>query len=146
MESLTAVLETLTTHVQQIKWLTAALMGIVMLGMGSVIYLFVMLKKLFQEDKVPHKYTHKLKMLLDMDELDSVIELAQQRIKQYPSEIFAHWYLGQAYYRKNELHKALYEFNYIYKIAPAWRQKHLNPYIYDIKEQLKNIKPELVKG
>lgn len=145
MEPLTAVLETLTIHVQQIKWLTAALTGIFLVGTGGIIYLFISLQKIFREDQISHKFSHKSKMLLNMNDLDSVIEMAQERLKRYPAEIFAHWYLGQAYYRKNELHKALYEFNYIYKIAPAWRQKYLNPYIYDIKEQLKNSKPEIIK-
>jgi hypothetical protein len=80
-----------------------------------------------------------------MNGLDTLIELSKERIKQFPGEISSHWYLGLAHYRKKEWHKALSEFNYIYRIEPSWRQKYLNPYIYDIKEQLKNIRPSIIK-
>jgi tetratricopeptide (TPR) repeat protein len=145
MEPLPDILENLTFHVIQIKWLTMALMVIFIIGLAVISYLFLSLKKLFKGDPVSSNFRVSAKTLLNMNDLESLIELTQERIKQFPGEIFAHWYLGLAYYRKKEWHKALYEFNYIYEIDPSWRYKHLNPYIYDIKEQLKNTRPEIIK-
>jgi len=145
MEPLPGILEKLTLHVIQIKWLTMGLMVTFILGVAILLYLFFSFRKLFKGDPVSGNFRANAKLLLNMNDLDGVIELARERVKQFPGEIFAHWYLGLAYYRKKEWHKALYEFNYIYEIEPSWRYKHLNPYIYDIKQQLKNTRPEIIK-
>jgi tetratricopeptide (TPR) repeat protein len=146
MNQLSVAIENLTVHVIHIKWLTIALMIIFVIGLAGIFYLFFSFKKLFKGTQASGSFRTNAKMLLDMNELDSLIELAQARIKQFPGEIFAHWSLGLAFYRKKEWHKALTEFNYIYEIEPSWRYKHLNPYIYDIKEQLKNTRPEIIKN
>ena len=145
MDTLPGVIEKLTLHVIQIKWLTLAMMMIFTIGLAAIFYLFFSLKKLFKGDSVSGNFRENAKLLLNMNDLDSVIELTRERIKEFPGEIFAHWYLGLAFYRKKEWHKALLEFNYIYEIEPSWRYKYLNPYIYDIKEQLKNTRPEIIK-
>ena len=145
MDTLPVVLEKLTFHVIQIKWLTVALMVIFIIGLAVIFYLFYSFKKVFKGDPISGNFRTNAKVLLNMNDLDGVIELTRERLKQFPGEIFAHWYLGLAYYRKKEWHKALSEFNYIYEIEPSWRYKHLNPYIYDIKEQLKNTRPEIIK-
>lgn len=145
MDQLPAILQNLTFHVIHIKWLTVALMLIFIIGFSAILYLFYAFKKLFNVDPAAGSFRANAKLLLNMNELDSLIELSRERIEQFPGEIFAHWYLGLAYYRKKEWQKALSEFNYIYEIEPAWRHKHLNPYIYDIKEQLKNTRPEIIK-
>jgi tetratricopeptide (TPR) repeat protein len=145
MNNLPVVLENLTVQVIQIKWMTMALMVIFIIGLTAIFYLFYSFKKLFKRNPVDTSFRTNAKMLLDMNDLDSVIEMARDRTKQFPGEIFAHWYLGLAYYRKKEWHKALSEFNYIYEVEPSWRHKHLNPFIYDIKEQLKNTRPEIIK-
>jgi hypothetical protein len=145
MDNLPVVIDNLTSHVIQIKWMTMALIMIFIIGLAAIFYLFFSFKKLFKGDPVSSSFRASAKILLNMNDLDALIELSQERIKQFPGEIFSHWYLGLAYYRKKECHKALSEFNYIYEIEPAWRNKHLNPYIYDIKEQLKNSRPSIIK-
>ncbi len=145
MDTLPVVLENLTFHVIQIKWLSIALAVILIFGLSAIFYIFLSFKKLFKEDPVSSDFRGTAKMLLNMNDLDGVVELARERIEQFPGEIFAHWYLGLAFYRKKEWHKALHEFNYIYEIEPSWRYKHLNPFIYDIKEQLKSNRPEIIK-
>lgn len=145
MDSLPLVLENLTRHVVHIKWLTLTMIVLFSIGMAAVFYLFFSIKKRFTIDRVSGNFRSSAKLLLNMNDLDGLIELARERLKQFPGEIIAHWYLGLAYYRKKELHRALSEFNYIYDCEPSWRIKYLNPYIYDIKEQLKNTRPEIIK-
>lgn len=145
MDTLSLALENLTRHVVHIKWLALAMIVLFSIGMAAVCYLFFSLKKLFKIDRASSNFRSSAKLLLNMNDLDGLIELTRERLKQFPGEIFAHWYLGLAYYRKKEWHRALSEFNYIYELEPSWRIKHLNPYIYDIKEQLKNTRPEIIK-
>ena len=145
MDTLPILVENLTFHVIHIKWLTLAMMVIFIIGLAAVLYLFLSLKKLFKGVPAAGSFRSDVRMLLNMNDLDGVIAIARERIRQFPGEILAHWYLGLAYYRKKEWQKALSEFNYIYEIEPSWRNKHLNPYIYDIKEHLKNTRPEIIK-
>ena len=135
MDTVPVILENLMLHVTQIKWIITALLVIFIIGLAGIFYLFFSFKKMFKRDSASSSFRANAKMLLDINDLDGLVELARERIKQFPGEVFAHWFLGLAYYRKKEWHKALSEFNYIYEVEPAWRFKHLNPYIYDIKEQ-----------
>ena len=135
----------LTEDVEKIKWVVTLMLALFLVSTGYLIYLFASLRKLIQVERGANDFRQKAKILLNRNELDRVIKLATERIDKYPGELYAHWYLGQAYYRKKQWHKALWEFNYIYEIAPSWRQRFVNPFIYDIKEHLQNSKPEIIK-
>lgn len=67
-------------------------------------------------------------------------------MKKYPKEIYAHWYMSQAYYRKKEYHKSLESLTIISEIAPSWKEHYVEPYMDEMKEKLKNSKPEIVKN
>jgi len=138
-------LQHLTEDVEKIKWVVTLMLALFLVSTGYLIYLFASLRKLIQVERGANDFRQKAKILLNRNELDRVIKLATERIDKYPGELYAHWYLGQAYYRKKQWHKALWEFNYIYEIAPSWRQRFVNPFIYDIKEHLQNSKPEIIK-
>jgi len=146
MDPLETTVTCLAEDVEQIKWLMIAMLTIFLTGMGYLIYLFANLRKLIKAEQGANDFRKKARILLNMNDLDGVIKLTSERIRRFPGELFAHWYLGQAYYRKKEWHKALAEFNYIYDIAPSWRQRFVNPFIYDIKDQLQNTRPEIIKG
>jgi len=145
MEPLQTSLQHLTEDVEKIKWVVTLMLALFLVSTGYLIYLFASLRKLIQVERGANDFRQKAKILLNRNELDRVIKLATERIDKYPGELYAHWYLGQAYYRKKQWHKALWEFNYIYEIAPSWRQRFVNPFIYDIKEHLQNSKPEIIK-
>jgi len=57
--------------------------------------------------------------MLDNDDLIGVIKLCKTKLKKYPKELYAHWYLAQAYYRKKEYHKAWEELTIISDTAPS---------------------------
>ena len=146
MDPLETTLKFLAEDVEQIKWLMITILTVFVVSTGFLIYLFVNLRKLVKAEQGADDFRQKAKTLLNMNDLDGVVKIATQRIRQYPGELFAHWYLGQAYYRQRQWHKALTEFNYIYEIAPSWRQRFVNPFIYDIKDHLQRTKPEIIKN
>ncbi|MFP4225243.1 MAG: tetratricopeptide repeat protein [Desulfobacterales bacterium] len=146
MDPLETTLQHLAEDVEQIKWLMLAMLAIFLVSTGYLIYLFSNLRKLIKAEQSANDFRQKAKILLNMNDLDGVIKIASERLRRFPGELFAHWYLGQAYYRKKQWHKALAEFNYIYDIAPSWRQRFVNPFIIDIKDQLQSTKPEIIKG
>ncbi len=145
MEPLQIPLQQLTEDLEKIKWLLTLMLALFLISTGYLIYLFASLRKLVKTEQGASDFRHRAKTLLNRNDLDRVIQLATARIERYPGELFARWYLGQAYYRKKQWHKALREFNYIYEIAPSWRQRFVNPFIHDIREHLKNSRPEIIK-
>jgi|GEM_PF-1130790 len=146
MDPLETTLKYLAEDVEQIKWLIMAMLAVFLVSTGYLIYLLANLKKLIKAEQGGNDFRNRAKTMLNMNDLDGVIKIASERIRRFPGELFAHWYLGQAYYRKKQWHKALAEFNYIYDIAPSWRHRFVNPFISDIKSQLQNTKPEIIKG
>ena len=145
MEALQESLGYIAEDLEMIKWLFTGMLFFFLVAVLYLIHLFRQLRRLIKPEQKADAFRQKAKTLLNMNELDRVIQLSTDRINQYPGELFAHWYLGQAYYRKKQWHKALAEFNYIYEIAPSWRQRFVNPFIADIRNQLQNTKPEIIK-
>jgi len=139
------ILAELLSQAKQIKWLLIFLTGIFTLCGIGITYILVVTRKFSLENKRSEIFREKVDALLDKDDLDKVIHLSKAKLREYPKEIYAHWYLAQAYYRKKEWVKALEELNLIYETVPSWREEFVNPYIEDVKDQLKQSKPEIVK-
>jgi tetratricopeptide (TPR) repeat protein len=145
MDPLQTLLPSIAADITAIKWLAILLLLVGIFNIACMIGLFYWIRRLFRPEAAAEDFREKAKTLLNMNALDRVIRIATERIHTYPGDLFAHWYLGQAYYRKKQWHKALAEFNYIYEIAPSWRQRFVNPFILDIREQLQNTRPEIIK-
>lgn len=139
-----ALLENLVQDIQIIKWLIAAMLIVFLVCVISLIFMVFLIRK-NSEDHFFDGFRDKAGDLLDKNDLEEVIRLSEKKLKEYPYDLYAHWYLAQAYYRKKEWHKALEEFNLISDISPSWREDYIDPYVYEVKEKLKNSKPEIVK-
>lgn len=139
-----ALLEILVNDIRIIKWLAVAMLVIFIICLISIILIAALIKK-NTEDHFFNGYRDKASDLLDRNDIEGVIKLSEEKLKEYPYDLYAHWYLAQAYYRKKEWHKALEEFNLISDISPSWREDYIDPYVYEVKEKLKNSKPEIVK-
>ena len=139
------ILTELLSQVRQIKWIFVSVLIIFCIGLIGIAILIVLMKKAVDEDRVINTFKDKTSAMLDKDDLDGVIEACQKKLKKYPKEMYAHWYLSQAYFRKKEYHKALEALTIISEIAPSWKEPYVEPYMDEIKEKLKNSKPEIVK-
>jgi tetratricopeptide (TPR) repeat protein len=145
MEPLETLLSPVAENIETIKWLLASLLLLGLCGCAYLTYLFFRLKKMLEPEPASDDFRQSARWLLNTNALDHVVALASQRVENFPGDLFAHWYLGQAYYRQKQWHKALAEFNYIYDVAPSWRQRFVNPFIIDIREQLQSKRPEIIK-
>ena len=139
------ILNELLSQTTQIKWIFVSLLIIFILGLIGIAIIIILMKKAVDEDRVINTFKDKTSAMLDKDDLDGVVEACQEKLKKYPKEMYAHWYLSQAYYRKKEYHKALEELTIISENAPSWKEHYVKPYREEIKEKLKNSKPEIVK-
>ena len=136
----------LLSQVTQIKWILVFVLTIFVLGLIGIAVLIILIKKGVDEDRVINTFKDKTSAMLDKDDLDGVIKSCQEKIKKYPKEMYAHWYLSQAYYRKKEYHKALEALTIISENAPSWKEHYVEPYIEEIREKLKNSKPDIIKS
>jgi cytochrome c-type biogenesis protein CcmH/NrfG len=145
MEALQNSVELLGQQMFQIKWILAGLLVVFISLLVTTVFVVYRLMKSVKEESVSDNPREKMALLLEQDDLEQLIRFVEDRIKTRPKDLHAHWYLGQAYYRKKEWVKALREFDVLYDIVPSWREEHLDPYITAIRERLKNFKPEIVK-
>ncbi len=135
----------LAQELSQIKWMIAGILVVFILCLAGIAVIIGLIKKTSVTGIVFDDFRDKVSDLLDRNELGEVIRLAEEKLKEYPNNLYAHWFLGQALFLKKEWHKALEEFNFIAEISPSWREDHIDPYVYEIKEKLSNSKPEIVK-
>lgn len=145
MDALQHVMELIARDISQIKWLIGGICGLLLIGLCGLGLFLYSLKQLNKRSNAAYLFRDQANEMLDKNDLDGVVRIAQQKIHRFPNDLYARWYLGQAYFRKKEWHKALEEFNLIYEIAPGWRDDYLDPFIAAILEKLKSSKPELVK-
>jgi predicted negative regulator of RcsB-dependent stress response len=138
----TAILSQLT----QMKWILFGILLVFVLILSGIIWILFYAKKANDKESKSGDFAEKASALLDKDDLDAVIELSRTKLESFPKDLYARWYIAQAYYRKNEYHKALKELNIISEIAPSWREDYIDPYIAEIKEKLDNHKPEVIKN
>ena len=139
------LLEALLRNISQIKWILATILMFLMLAVTGLIVLIIKTNKMSDELGKKHDFSDVARDLLDKDDLEQVIKLALERLSKYPKDQNALWFLGQAYYRQDDWVKSLQQFKLLYEIAPGWRSEHVNPYLEDLKERLRDSKPELVK-
>jgi len=138
-------INTLLHDVHEIKLILIGLLVLLSLIVAGVILIPIIAKKLSSEKQATDDLKEKGRELLDKGEIDRLIDLCNEKIKEYPSHSHAHWFLGLAYYRKKEWRKSLNELEFVWNIEPGWREEHIDPYLKDIRKEEKSFKPEVVR-
>jgi tetratricopeptide (TPR) repeat protein len=73
-----------------------------------------------------------------------VIGRSKKRIESHPKDKYAYWFLAMAYQDKKEYPKALKTLSILKDIAPGWKGQYIEPHIDEIREILRETKPELI--
>lgn len=135
----------LLAQVSQIKFILAGILAFLILLAAAVLSLAAVASRLrTPEKKTSQNLQEKGRELLDKGDLDGLIGLCNETIERYPSHSYAHWYLGIAYYRKKEWRKSLNEFEFVHHIEPKWRDEYIEPYLDDVRREVRSFKPEIV--
>ena len=80
--------------------------------------------------------------MTDLQELDDVgkyeemIERCESRIKKYPNDIVARYFLGIALNKSGRPGDALSAFSRVREIDPAWERTHVEGYMNDIRASM----------
>jgi len=138
MDTLQQSLDVLARHLLHIKWMLAAVLFLVSVAAALIVYVAIgMVRQVKGNIFESEFFNERSRDLLDRDEADKLIAEASERIATHPCDGYAHWYLGQAYYRKRDWFRALKEFRSLSQITPAWREQHVEPWIKDIEAKLR---------
>ena len=132
-------------EIQTIKVLLVTIIVLFSIIVLGIIYIIIQAYRFSKKEYSRKDYYSKARDLLDQGLPDDVIDLSEERIHTHPKDKYAHWYLALAYLDKKEYSKSLETFSYLLELAPAWREKYIEPHISEIKHELKNTKPEIVE-
>lgn len=81
--------------------------------------------------------------LLGRGEIEEVIRMARVRLERYPDDVWAHWYLGQGYFRRQAWPDARHAFRSVLELEPSWYGS-VEDYLARIEEGLVESAPRLV--
>jgi cytochrome c-type biogenesis protein CcmH/NrfG len=80
-------------------------------------------------------FREEAKRLLDGNDVDGVIRLAEAKLAKKPNHVYAHWYLARAYYVQEKWAKSLAAFREVERLDPSWIENHVKPYLDEIERR-----------
>ena len=104
MDSAQIPLTIMTQNLIQIKWILASILVFLVAAAAGIIVLIIKLKKFDDIERKKSDFQEVASDLLDKNELEKLIELSNERLSQFPKDIYAHWYLAKAY-RFDRIHQ-----------------------------------------
>lgn len=128
-----------------IKWLLVTIVAAITVGAVALAVVVRIFSKIPEQIKSETSFPDRARTLLDQGKPEEVIRLAEERILKFPADGHAHWYLGQAYYRAGDFHRALICLRKTQDLQPDWKSTYTAPLIRVIEEKLTegSAKPEL---
>jgi cytochrome c-type biogenesis protein CcmH/NrfG len=70
--------------------------------------------------------------LLERGQLELLVSRCRERLRERPNHVYAHWFLGRAYYLQERWDEALQAFEAAKRISPEWAES-VEAYIDDIR-------------
>ena len=111
------------TELETIKLLVIAIlvgMSLIVLSVLFMSYMFYLGVRQINEKYSDKAFKMSAEDYLARDEIDNLISHIEDRLKTFPQDVWAHWYMGQAKYFKGELTESKYSFNRVLELEPSW--------------------------
>ena len=130
-----------------IQWLLVAL---VVIGVFLLIVLSLGVWALFIGGKtLLDQHKDKVFRVLAEDHLSKnenteLISYCNERLITHPSDVWAHWYMGQAQFHTNLLHESKRSFERALEIEPSWYNS-IDSWIEKITDEVEESGPKLVE-
>lgn len=110
--------------IETIKWLVVAILVGMVVVTASAIFVasvFWVGLKQFMDNNSVELFKDIAESHLSKNEIDELLEHADERLKTHPRDVWASWYMGQAKYFKGELPEAKQLFTRISELEPSWK-------------------------
>lgn len=137
----------LVSDIATIKWILVLLLLVV--GSAFIGFLRVMgqlsgMAEMGKKRAEHQRFQTLCEELLMRGSYDSVKETAKNRISSYPDDVYAHWYLAQAFFKKGEFPAARRRFDQVLELDPVWEFR-VTPWQERVEEEIQNSGPTVVR-
>lgn len=88
------------------------------------------------KDELENTFYNTVSPLYENGEYDKVIECSLEHVEKKSKDAYGYWFLGKAYYKKEDYQESLDYFNKTSEICPSWDKEWVEPYIKKINEKL----------
>ena len=90
------LIELIAGDIRLIRWILTAILVVFTVSMTGMFIIIYLIKRASVENFILDNFRDKASDLLDRNDLDGVVKLAAEKIKDFPNDVYAHWYLAQA--------------------------------------------------
>ena len=80
------------------------------------------------KNEIEEAFNNTVSVMYDNGDYDQVIEYCLDHLEKKPKDAYGYWFLGKAYYRKEDYKEALNNFNKTIEISPYWDKEWVEPY------------------
>ncbi len=119
-----------------IKWLLVAVLFVFVAAVGLIGMAMLKMGRMAEQMKSEQHSTDRLKALLDEGKAEEAIALVEARLKKYPDDAQAHWFLAQACYRTGDLHRSLIALRKTQELQPDWEATYTGPLLRVLEQRI----------
>ena len=102
----------------------------------AIAWFTLVVNEQFRSDSSERSFSERSGELIDQGKEREVLSLVEDREKDFPKDVYVHWYRGRALYQLGRYDEALAAFSKAEELAPSWKVSHTEPYISSIKLKL----------
>lgn len=111
----------------------AVLLVVIVAAVATVVRAFGYLKPLVRNE-MSNLFRHEARDLFERGDLDKLLVRAQERIRERPNDVDAHWYLARVHRLRENWDQALAEMKIVGRLAPEWHPNYVTPFVQAIEE------------
>ena len=140
------ILQQLASDISLLKWLLGIVSVFLLIVTTMLVFAFMMLQRAVKNSDqraASNFFQDQADNLLEEGKNAELKVLAEDRIKDYPADAWAHYYLGIAYYRLDDLVRAKQNFIKVTELSPHLKSV-ADENIEEIDKILSESKPRIV--
>jgi len=111
----------------------AMLLVVIVAAVGTMIRTYRYLRQLMRKE-LGDLFRHEAQDLFEKGDLDKLLTLANERIKERPNDALPHWYLARIYRLREDWDQALTEIKIVGRLVPEWQANYVAPFVRAIEE------------
>ncbi len=123
-----------------IKWLLIGLLIcflILVVVIAGSVYINLSFRRNAIHAELRQDFISEAQRHLDKGRFDELLKVSRKRVSEFPHDVSALWYLGQAHYQKEEYAPALDAFTKAQQLDPTWQKFSIEDYIEEIRSNMK---------
>jgi tetratricopeptide (TPR) repeat protein len=121
----------LLQDIKSALWILVYILGV---GVGTYAIKSIIVSYKAVKNLIENRFYHIASAMYENDNYDEVIDYCQEHLRKKPKEAYGYWFLGKAYFKKQEYEKAIANLEKAVEIYPSWDEEWIKPYLKRIEE------------